>query len=302
MMTVRLGVNPLLWTNDDLPLLGDETPLTQCLAEAKRAGYEGVEMGRKFPTTFDDLGPLLADEDLVLASGWYSSNLLERDVNEEIEAMQGHLALMKAAGVSAMVFCETARCVHLDRSMPVSRRPRLTESDWQRLAPRIDAVADYLAGEGIRMAYHHHMGTVIQATDDVARLMDKTGDNVGLLFDAGHCAFAGGDPLDWLERWGERVVHAHCKDVRQAVVERSHNRNASFLNAVVDGVFAIPGDGSLDFDAILARLAATGYDGWLITEAETDPSVSPSWPLAERSYRYLRDTARRAGFSLVAAA
>lgn len=301
-MSIRLGVNPLLWTNDDLPLLGDETSLEQCLAEARRAGYAGVEMGRKFPTTFDELGPLLAHEHLALASGWYSSNLLERDVNEEIAAMQGHLALMKATGVTAMVFCETARCVHLDRSMPVSRRPRLTAGDWERLAPRLDAIGDYLAGEGIRLAYHHHMGTPIQSTDDVARLMEMTGDHVGLLFDAGHCAFAGGDPLDWLDRWGARVVHVHCKDVREVVVRRSLNRNASFLDAVVDGVFAIPGDGSLDFDAILGRLAETGYDGWLVTEAETDPSVSPSWPLAERSYRYLRDAARRAGFSLAAAA
>lgn len=301
-MSIRLGVNPLLWTNDDLPLLGDETPLTQCLAEARRAGYEGVEMGRKFPTIFDELGPLLAAEDLALASGWYSSSLLERDVNEEIEAMQGHIALMKATGVRSMVFCETARCVHLDRSMPVSRRPRLRDTDWQRLAPRIDAIADYLAGEGIQMAYHHHMGTAVQSTDDVARLMASTSERVGLLFDTGHCRFGGGDPLDWLDRWGDRMVHVHCKDVRDAVVSRSHNRNASFLDAVVDGVFAIPGDGSLDFDAILARLAQSGYDGWLITEAENDPTVTPSWPLAERSYRYLRDTARRAGFALAAAA
>lgn len=301
-MSIRLGVNPLLWTNDDLPLLGDETPLTQCLTEARRAGYEGVEMGRKFPTVFDDLAPLLQQENLALASGWYSSNLLERDVNDEIEAMQGHLALMKAAGVTAMVFCETARSVHVDRAMPVSRRPRLTDTDWQRLTPRLNAIGDYLAGEGIRLAYHHHMGTPIQSTDDVARLMDATGDHVGLLFDAGHCAFAEGDPLDWLDRWGERVVHVHCKDVRQAVVRRARNRNASFLDAVVDGVFAIPGDGDLDFDAILGRLAEIGYDGWLITEAETDPAISPSWPLAERSYRYLRDAAQRAGLSLAAAA
>ncbi|RJS94776.1 myo-inosose-2 dehydratase [Salinisphaera sp. Q1T1-3] len=301
-MTVRLGVNPLLWTNDDLPLLGDETPLTQCLAEARRAGYQGVEMGRKFPTTFDALGPLLADESLVLASGWYSSNLLEHEADVEIEALQGHLALMKAAGVSDMVFCETARCVHLDRDLAVSRRPRLTDADWQTLAPRLNRVADYLAEQGIRLAYHHHMGTPIQSTDDVARLMNETGDNVGLLFDTGHCRFAGGDPLDWVARWGRRINHVHCKDVREAVIARSRNRNASFLDAVVDGVFTIPGDGDLDFEAILGQLAAQGYDGWLVAEAEQDQTVAPSWPLAQRSYRYLHDTARSAGLRLAEAA
>lgn len=301
-MTIRLGVNPLLWTNDDLPALGDEVPLETCLAEAAGAGYEGVEMGRKFPTTFDQLGPLLDANKLSLASGWYSSSLLERSVEAEIEAMQGHLALMKAAGVTAMVFCETARCVHLDRARPVSRRPKLSAADWQLLAPRLDEIGSYLADQGIALAYHHHMGTPIQSTEDVARLMDATGDHVGLLFDTGHCAFAGGDPLDWVNRWGQRIVHVHCKDVRQRVVDDSNNRNASFLDAVVDGVFAIPGDGSLEFDPILARLGKADYGGWLVTEAETDPSVAPSWPLAQRSYQYLRDTARRAGFSLSAAA
>ena len=130
-MSIRLGVNPLLWSNDDLPALGDETPIETCLAEARHAGYEGVEMGRKFPRTFDQLGPLLEHEDLALASGWYSSNLLERDVDAEIEAMQGHLALMKALGVTAMVFCETARCVHLDRARPVLAP---AEADRRRLA------------------------------------------------------------------------------------------------------------------------------------------------------------------------
>jgi inosose dehydratase len=259
-------------------------------------------MGRKFPTTFDELGPLLQQENLALASGWYSSSLLERDVNEEIETMQPHLALVKATGVTAMVFCETARCVHLDRSVPVSRRPRLTEADWQRLAPRLDAIAEYLAGEGVRMAYHHHMGTPVQATEDVARLMASTNERVGLLFDTGHCRFAGGDPLDWLDRWGHRIVHVHCKDVREYVIARSRNRNASFLDAVVDGVFTIPGDGDLDFDAIFTRLVKLDYHGWLVAEAEQDPSVAPSWPLAQRSYRYLHEAAEQAGLSRAAAA
>lgn len=300
-MSIQLGVNPLLWSNDDMPALGDETPLATCLEQAGKAGYAGVEMGRKFPTVFDTLGPLLADHGLALASGWYSSNLLERDADAEIAAMQPHLTLMRAAGVRAMVFCETSRCVHLDRQRPVSRRPRLTDADWRLFAPRIDAVGNYLAEQGIALAFHHHMGTPVQATEDVARLMDDTGQNVQLLLDTGHCAFAGGDPFDWIARWGDRIAHVHCKDVRAGVVRRSHNRDASFLDAVLDGVFAIPGDGDLDFPSILSRLAGIGYDGWLVTEAETDSSVNPSWPLAKRSYRYLRDTASQAGLDLAAA-
>lgn len=301
-MTVRLGVNPLLWTNDDLPMLGDETPLAACLAEARLAGFTGVEMGRKFPRNYAELGPLLEHESLVLASGWYSSRLLERDVAAEIQAMQGHLALMQAAGVGAMVFCETARCVHLDRTTPVSRRPRLGEAEWDVLLPRVQAVADYLADHGVRMAYHHHMGTVVQAEADVARLMDGTSTNVGLLLDTGHCRFAGGDPLAWARRWGERIVHVHCKDVREFVLARVRNRDASFLDAVLDGVFTVPGDGDLDYAAILRELVAHGYAGWLIVEAEQDQAVAPPWPLAQRSHRFLAETAQGAGLALAAAA
>lgn len=301
-MSIKVGVNPLLWTNDDMPLLGDETPLTTCLEQARRAGFAGVEMGRKFPRTWDQLGPLLQHDGLALASGWYSSHLLERDVDDEIEAMQGHLALMQAAQAKVMVFCETSRCVHLDRATPVSRRPRLGDADWNLLAPRLQRVADYLAGQGVRMAYHHHMGTPVQSTEDVARLMESTGANVGLLLDTGHCRYAGGDPLEWLERWGERVVHVHCKDIREAVLARSRNRDASFLDAVLDGVFTIPGDGDVDFPAVLRKLVARGYAGWLIVEAEQDPAVAPPWPLAQRSCRYLADTAREAGLALQPAA
>jgi inosose dehydratase len=301
-MSIRIGVNPLLWTNDDLPLLGDDTPLTTCLEQASRAGFAGVEMGRKFPRNFDELGPLLQQHALVLASGWYSSHLLEHDVETEIRALQVHLALMKAAQANVMVFCETSRCVHLDRSMPVSRRPRLGEAEWQTLAPRLQEVADYLAGEGVRMAYHHHMGTVVQSGADVARLMESTHANVGLLLDTGHCRFSGGDPLEWLDRWGDRVVHVHCKDVREFVLARVRNRDASFLDAVIDGVFTIPGDGDVDFPAVLQKLASRHYGGWLIVEAEQDPTVAPPWPLAQRSYRFVSDTARHAGLAQKTAA
>ncbi|HWM44604.1 MAG TPA: myo-inosose-2 dehydratase, partial [Burkholderiales bacterium] len=127
---VRIGINPLTWTNDDLPELGEQNSLETCLTEAKQAGYEGVELGRKFPRDVKVLGPILQQHGLNLVSGWYSGRLLERSVQDEIKAMQPHLTLLKSLGSKAMVFCEVSRCVHGDRKIPLSKRPKLAEKEW----------------------------------------------------------------------------------------------------------------------------------------------------------------------------
>jgi inosose dehydratase len=271
-MRVRLAINPLTWTNDDMPELGAETPLETCLAEAKLAGFEGVELGNKFPRDALLLGPVLARHGLALASGWYGARLLERDVEAEWQAARPHIALLKAMGCTAMVHAEVSRAVHGDRAVPLSRRPVLSEADFAVLAPRIEAFARRLAGEGLKLAYHHHMGTLIQTEAEIDRLMDATGPDVGLLLDTGHLAFAGGDPLAVARRHASRIAHVHCKDVRAAVLGDVLARDLPFLAAVLEGVFTVPGDGMVDYPSVLATVAASGYRGWLVVEAEQDPA------------------------------
>jgi inosose dehydratase len=268
---VRIGINPLTWTNDDLPALGEENSLEKCLTEAKQAGYEGVELGRKFPRDAATLGPILERHKLRLVSGWYSARLLERSVEEEIKAMRPHQGLLKALGANAMVFAEVSRCVHGDRSIPLSKRPRMAEKEWTPWCERVDAVARYLDGQGMKMAYHHHMGTVIETEDEVDRMMGSTR-SVGLLLDTGHLTVAGGDPMRALERHAKRITHVHCKDVRKDKLAEARKRDSSFLDAVLGDVFAVPGDGSIDFEPILAGLAKRGYASWLVVEADQDPA------------------------------
>ena len=74
-MTVKLGVAPIAWSNDDMPELGGETPLEQCLSEARQAGFIGIESGGKFPKTSEELIPILNKFNLNLCSGWYGANL-----------------------------------------------------------------------------------------------------------------------------------------------------------------------------------------------------------------------------------
>ena len=271
-MPIRLAINPLTWTNDDMPELGAETPLETCLAEARQAGFAGVELGNKFPRDAAALGPILARHGLALASDWYGSRLLERDVEAEMAAAEPHLALLQAMGCTACVFAEVSRAIHGDRTKPLSQRPVLSEADWAKLAPRMEAFARRLSGEGLKLAYHHHMGTLIQTESEIDRLMRSTPPQVGLLLDTGHLRFAGGDPLAAARRHGSRIVHVHCKDVRADVLKDVQARDLPFLDAVLEGVFTVPGDGAIDYPPILSAVAGAGYRGWLVVEAEQDPA------------------------------
>ena len=289
---VRIGINPLTWTNDDLPELGDNNSLETCLTEAKQAGYEGVELGRKFPRDAAVLGPILKSHKLDLVSGWYSARLLERSVEDEISAMQPHLGLLKALGAKAMVFCEVSRCVHGNRKVPLSKRPKLAEKEWQPFCAGLEKVGQYLKKQGMALAYHHHMGTVIQAEDEVERMMDAT-QSVGLLLDTGHLTFAGGDPQRALQRHAKRIVHVHCKDIRKDKLARAKKQDLSFLDAVLGDVFAVPGDGSIDFAPLLQGLARADYQDWLVVEADQDPAKAQPLKHARIGHDCLRPLAKR---------
>jgi len=292
-MSVRIGINPLTWTNDDMPELGAATPLETCLAEARQAGYAGVELGNKFPRDAAALKPLLARHGLALVSGWYGSRLLERSVDEEMAAAEPHVALLLAMGCDVMVHAEVARSVHGDRAVPLSRRPALAEAEWPRLAGRLSDMARRLAARGLRLAYHHHMGTVIETEAEVDRLMAATAPEVGLLLDTGHLAFAGGDPVAAAKRHAARIVHVHCKDIRPAVLAEAKRRDLPFLEAVLAGVFTVPGDGCVDYAAVLPPVAAAGYRGWLVVEAEQDPAKAHPLTCARMGFESLAPLARR---------
>ena len=287
----RIGINPLTWTNDDLPELGDGNSLETCLTEAKLAGYEGVELGRKFPRDAAVLGPILKKFQLDLVSGWYSARLLERSVEDELKAMQAHATLLRTLGAKVMVFCEVSRCVHGDRKIPLSKRPKLAEKEWKQFSERLDTVAHELEKQGLKMAYHHHMGTVIQAEDEVDRMMDST-KAVGLLLDTGHLTCAGGDPLRALKHHARRVVHVHCKDIRKDKLARARKEDLSFLDGVLGDVFAVPGDGSIDFGPILQALSKNKYSGWLVVEADQDPAKAHPLTHARIGHDCLRSLAR----------
>lgn len=292
-MSVRLGTNPIAWSNDDLRALGGATPLETCLTEAREAGFTGIELGHKFPREAGPLKAILGQHDIALVSGWYSSELLVRDAAAELLAIRPHLDLLKAMGCSVLIFAETSNAIHGDQSKPLSARPKLAAADWAEFGKRVTQVADAVTAEGLTLVYHHHMGTVVESEADIDAFMAATGPSVGLLLDAGHATFAGADPVALAKRYRTRIHHVHCKDVRRAVMASVKTRDTSFLDAVVEGVFTVPGDGCVDFAAVLKELP--GYAGWLVVEAEQDPEKANPLTYAKLGHANLKRFAEGAG-------
>jgi len=297
-MAVRLGINPITWTNDDLPSLGGDTPLEVCLSETRIAGFSGTEMGGKFPRKSAELAPILARHHLDLVSGWYDGRIHEREIAAEWDAVLPHLTLLRDMGCGHIVYADTSGRSEGDLFAPISRRPRLSDGDWAAYGRRITRLAERMAEFGVGMAFHHHMGTIVETDAEVGRLMAATGEAVGLLFDTGHSLFSGGDPVALLKRHAARVVHVHCKDARQDVFRKARATDESFMQAVLDGVFTMPGDGFVDFPAVLAILNDAGYAGWLVAEAEQDPAKAHPLTYAKLGFANLARMALQAGFSI----
>jgi inosose dehydratase len=287
-MSIRWGVSPIAWANDDMPELGGDTPLETILAEIREVGFEGVELGGKFPREPAALKPLLAKYSLDLIGGWYSGSLLAQDAAAEIAALQPHLSLLKAMGSTVFVFAETSNAVHGNRGVPMSGTPRLGSDEWIRFGQRLTEVADHVAAQGLKFAYHHHLGTVVESLLDLDAFLRHTGASVGLTLDTGHAALGGIDPLLVIRKFPRRVAHVHCKDIRRDVHRRLREGGQSFLDGVLAGMFTVPGDGSIDYAAVMKALAAASYEGWIVIEAEQDPARANPKQYAELGLRTLK--------------
>lgn len=297
---IRFGVSPIAWINDDMPELGGDTPVETVVADARDLGFSGIELGGKFPKDPAALGSLLAHHQLELVGGWYSASLLLHSAQEEIARLQPHLELLKALGSRVFICAETSNAIHGDRSRPLSSTPHLQESEWPGFGARLTELADYIATQGLRFAYHHHLGTVVERTEDLEQFIKHTGASVGLTLDTGHAALADIDAVSVVRSHPKRVAHVHCKDVRRDVFASLERRNGSFLEGVLDGMFTVPGDGALDYDRFMKVLAEIGYQGWVIIEAEQDPAKAAPREYAQIGLRTLDRAARAAGLKIEA--
>jgi inosose dehydratase len=298
-MSIKIGVSPIAWSNDDFPELGGDTTLDQCLKETNEIGFSGIEAGGKFPKNSIELIPKLEKENLKLCSGWYGANLLKNTVKEEILIMKNQLNLFKECSAPCMVVAEVSGSIQGQAKRPLSKRPILNNDEWKILYNRVNEIGKYMQDSGVPLAYHHHMGTVVQSQEDTERLIDNTSDAVKLLIDTGHMMFAGGDFNKIAKDYSSRLHHVHCKDIRKDILETALRNDLSFIDAFFAGAFTVPGDGCIDYKRFLKILKDFNYKGWLVVEAEQDPKKANPYEYGKIGFNHLKKIALDSGFEII---
>jgi|tagenome__1003787_1003787.scaffolds.fasta_scaffold20819662_2 inosose dehydratase len=288
---VKLGVTPTLWWNDDFPSIDIGIPFEQAISEMALAGFEGSSVGHKYPTDPSVLREAMALRGLVVEEPWTSTyfTLAEMD-DTSLRNFHASLEFIKAVGGREMVVAELGGAVHPLPVAVFANKPVFTDEQWDALCAGLNHVGKIAAEEGMRLSYHHHMGTGVMYREETDRLMEGTDTgSVHLCLDTGHAAFAGFDPLDLAKAYADRIGHVHLKDIRPEVVAMAHEQSLSFQQSIEAGVFTVPGDGSIDFAPILQTLAEADYEGWLVVEAEQDPAKATPLAYALKARAYLRE-------------
>ena len=274
---VCLGIAPIGWCNDDMPELGAENTFQQIVSEMALAGFTGCEIGNKYPTDPAELKKALDLRGMRIASRWYSSFLLTRPIEEEEKDFIANLDFLEAVGANRINVSEQSYSIQGKTDVPIltgGHKYVMNDEEWDRFTK----------------GFHHHMGTVVQTSEETDRMMSNTDpDLVFLCYDTGHFTFAGEDPLAMLKKYVDRVGHVHLKDMRLPVVEEARKNNWSFLTSVRNGAFTVPGDGDVDFDPVFKVLADAGYKGWLLVEAEQDPAKANPLEYAMKGRKYIKE-------------
>jgi inosose dehydratase len=290
---IKLGIAPIAWTNDDMPELGSENTFEQCVSEMALAGFTGCEIGNKYPKDPAVLKKALDLRGMRIASAWFSSFLTTKPLKETVDAFIKQRDFLLAMGADRINVAEQGHSVQGMIDVPVlTGKAHFTDEEWKRLTEGLNELGRLAADKGMTLTYHHHMGTGVQTSAEIDRLMENTDpDLVYLLFDTGHLVFSGEDPIAILKKYVKRVKHVHLKDIRADVLKKVKAENSSFLNAVKAGVFTVPGDGMIDFEPMFKILSDNGYEGWYLVEAEQDPAKANPLEYAIKARKYIREKA-----------
>ncbi|MCD8131168.1 MAG: myo-inosose-2 dehydratase [Lachnospiraceae bacterium] len=286
---IKLGIAPIAWTNDDMPDLGAENTFEQCVSEMALAGFSGCEVGNKYPKDPEVLKKALDLRGLQICNQWFSSFLLTKPFEEVERDCRAQLSFLKAMGSKIIGFSEQSYSIQGKAVSIFGEKHVMNDAEWEILCGGLNRLGKIALEEyGISLAYHHHMGTVVQDAEEVERFMSQTDpEYVSLLYDTGHFKYCGVDPLEMVRKYAGRIKHVHLKDIRPQVVEKVKQENLSFLEGVRLGAFTVPGDGCIDFAPIFEALEQAGYQGWLLVEAEQDPAKANPLEYAIRARDFI---------------
>ena len=290
---VKLGIAPIAWTNDDMPDLGSENTFEQCISEMALAGFTGCEVGNKYPR--DDIPALkkaLSLRNMQICNAWFSSFLLTKPYDEVEKDFTDHISFLKEMGAKVVGISEQSYSIQGTDKSVFKDKYIMNDDEWARLCDGVNRLGKVAKDKGIALTYHHHMGTVVQTAAEIDRLMENTDPELfSLLYDSGHLAYCGEDYIGVLKKYANRVKHVHLKDIRPEVIDKVKRENLSFLEGVRLGTFTVPGDGAIDFGPIFDILADSGYEGYVLVEAEQDPAKANPFEYALKARKYIAEKA-----------
>lgn len=289
---VKLGIAPIAWTNDDLPELGGENTFAQCVSEMALAGFAGSEIGNKYPKDPAVLKEELAMRNLSICNSWFSTFFTTKPEEETVADFRRQLDFLHEMGAQVIGCSEQGNSIQ-GRPTPIfGEKPVFSDEEWEKVTSGMNRLAGIAAEKGMRVCLHHHMGTGIQTPEEIDRFMSGTNDDVYLLFDSGHIYFSEGtqEAVDSLiDKYISRIAHVHLKDVRDGKRREVREGDRSFLDAVRMGTFTVPGDGDISFGHIFSVLEQSGYQGWLVVEAEQDPAAANPLKYAIMARTFIRE-------------
>jgi len=297
MAKIKIANAPCSWGALEFDLDGESPEYLQVLAEMKETGYVGTELGDWgfMPTMPMELRGGLKGFGLQLLGAFVPIALSDAGAHD-----QGMEMAIKTAGLMYDAGYEDSFVVLADANGTVEERTKnagriteemgLSEISWATFASGAEKVAAAVRKQyGIRTVFHHHCGGYVETPKEVARLMELTDPSLlGLCLDMGHYAFGGGDPVEALHTYYDRIWHVHFKDFDPKVDWRAGPEDFDYFKSVEEGIFCELGKGSVDFKSIVRILKEKDYEGWIVVEQDVLPGMGSPKTCAYNNRQFIR--------------
>ncbi|WP_241984433.1 TIM barrel protein [Cryobacterium sp. Hb1] len=264
----RIAAAPISWGVCEVPGWGFQLTPERVLGEMRELGVVATEFGPEgfLPDSPSDKSATLSDAGLKAVGGFVPIVLHDVDI-DPVPAIEAELDTFVAAGATRLVLSADTGQVGYDS------RPTLSEQEWVTLLVNLDRLVQTAASRGVVASIHPHVGTMIESSDDVARVLN--GSQIGLCLDTGHLLIGGTDPVELARSNAARISHVHLKDVRRELAERVQRKDLSYTDAVRLGLYTPLGSGDIDIASIVRSLEAAGYAGYYVLEQDTILTENP---------------------------
>lgn len=294
---MKVANAPVSWGVLEFGFKESPPGFAQVLDEIRDTGYQGTELGDwgYLPTDPERLSVELASRSLELLAAFVPVRLADHRAHDagEAHALRVSGLLKAVAGPAALVILSDDNASVELRAANAGRiRPEhgLVHDQWKVFAGGAERIArSVLEATGLRAAFHHHCGGYVETPAELGTLMKLTDpDLLGLCLDTGHYRFGGGDPVEAVSRYAERIWHVHFKDCDPEVAANSRSQCWEYLESVRRGVFCELGQGEVDFPKVVDALQQKGYQGWIVVEQDVLPGMGVPRESAARNRVYLK--------------